>query len=177
MKTKNNYSEKPYNRCLHCEFQVPGQERCDGPRTSAMPTERWKEFMRDVKDMKHLTYADIEERTGGQLSIKTIQTVLAPGGHGKDLMRETARMIENAIMGSSNQYPCYLAFVEELPDDSKTVKELQAELAQLRGNIARTHDFQEKELAIVRAEAQKKIDFLKTEIEWLHKIVDNLSKE
>jgi hypothetical protein len=43
-------------------------------------------------------------------------------------MRETARRIEDAIIGSSNQYPCYLAFVETLPNDTEKLNDALRDL-------------------------------------------------
>jgi len=152
-----------------------------------MPTDRWREFFRDVKEVDGLTFEEIAARTEGQMSAASIQNALAPGAT-RDLTRETARIIENAILGASVAPPCPFDFLDEMSADSKKVIELEEELAQLRGNIGRTHDFQEKELAavrdearetvnVVRAEAQKKIDYLREENERLHKIIDKLMEK
>lgn len=157
---------KPYNRCLYCPRRLADPPECDGPRTSAMAIDRWREYMRNVKEISGLTYEDIAERSGGQLSGSTVQNVLAPSAKG-DITRETARLIENAIFGSSNAHPCPIDLLDAVPAERKRVMELEAELAQLRSNIARTHDFQEKELKAVREEAQRKIDHLKDEVGYL----------
>ena len=137
-----------------------------------MTLERWREFMRDMKDVEELTFAEISRRSG--LPAKTIEKKLAPGGDGQDIMRETARLIEGAIIGSSNQYPCYIAFLDNVPDHSKTVMSTEAEMAELRHNIELIHNSYNEELKRVREEAQKKVDHLVKENERLHKIIDRL---
>lgn len=116
MKIKTDISTKPYNKCVKCRHR---QVSCDGPRTSAMPLREWCEYMRDMKEVNGLTNADISESTG--ISVKTIEKLLALT-YEQDIMRETARRIENAIIGTTNQYPCYLAFEENLPEDSPKLK-------------------------------------------------------
>lgn len=116
-----------------------------------MKLERWCEFMRDMKIANGLTNAEIAERSG--VSIKTIERIMAINC-ASDIMRETCRLIEDAIIGSSNQYPCYLAFEEAAPAAD-----------------------QASELQIVRMEAQQKIDFLRNQIERLQRENDNLWEE
>lgn len=165
---KKDYSSKPYNRCLTCPHR---QVACDGPRTSAMPLIRWKEFMRDMKDINDLTYAEIAEKSG--LSERTVQNKLSEKND-EDVMRETARLIENAIIGSSNQYPCYLAFQDSLPKEARTVHEVEGEMAELRKNISMIHDSYNLELNKVRQEAQAKIDFLKEQIAFKDGVIKKL---
>lgn len=166
---------KPYNRCLYCSRRLAEPSECDGPRTSAMSIDRWREYMRDVKEISGLTYEDIAERSNGQLSASSVQNVLAPSAKG-DIQRETARLIENAIFGSSNAHPCPVDLLDAVPAERKRVMELEAELDKLRSNIARTHDSHDRELQIVREEAQRKIDHLKDQIEYLQEVNDRNSK-
>jgi len=164
--------DKPYNRCLSCEYLGNG---CDGPRTSSMSLERWCEWLRDVKDIQKLTNEQIAEIAN--VSIATVNRVMA-GSVAKDIMRSTSAAIENATIGSNGQYPCYLAFLDEMPEETRTVKELQEELAQLRANIGRAHDFQEKVINSVREDADKRIEELKDkyekEVAYLKKQVESL---
>ena len=169
MKRQKTYGEKPYNRCLHCEHRG---SRCDGPRTSAMPTERWREYMRDLKAIRNLTNDEISELTGGVLPSRTIQGCLSASSTA-DVQRETARMIEDALMGSSNQYPCYLAFLEELPDSSKDVMAYEKEILRLQQSIANIHDSYTAELATLRVERKQMIDFLREEIAKRDRIIES----
>lgn len=168
MLNKKNYQEKPYNRCLFCEHRGT---RCNGPRTSDMALERWREFMRDMKEIEGLTYAEISKRSG--LPAKTIEKKLSPGGDGQDIMRETARAIEDAILGSA-QHPCYVAFLSEMPASSKTVMDFQIEITRLSNQIEHLNEAHKQDLEAVRAEAQRKIDFLKVENEKKDHIIERL---
>lgn len=148
---KSTSGKKPYNRCLNCEHLGNG---CDGPRTSSMSLERWCEWLRDVKRIREMTNVEIAEASG--VSVTTVERVMS-GNLEKDIMRSTSTAIENATIGSNGQFPCYLAFFDEMPDEKKTVKELQAELEQLRANIGRTHEFQERVINGVREDAEKRL--------------------
>lgn len=165
---KKDYSNKPYNRCLNCPHR---EVACDGPRTSAMSLIRWKEFMRDMKEINGLTYAEIAEKSG--LSERTVQNKLSDKND-EDVMRETARLIENAIIGSSNQYPCYLAFMDSLPKEARTVTEVELEMEELRKNISMVHESYQAELKTVRDEAKAKIDFLKEQIAFKDGVIKKL---
>lgn len=163
MLNKKNYKEKTYNRCLFCEHRGV---RCNGPRTSDMTLERWREFMRDMKEVEGLTYAEISKRSN--IPSKTIEKKLSPGGDGQDIMRETARLIEDAIIGSSNQYPCYLSFLEAEQHPEK--------ITPTDPELERIHAFYQRELQAVRDEAQRKIDHLLGQIEYMRNINDKNSR-
>lgn len=99
-------------------------------------------------------------------------------------MRDTARRIEKAIIGSASQYPCYLAFEEEhLPNDQKlndALRELERALddnRDYRDALDRIHDSYKAEMETIRAEAQKKIDFLLDQVAKLRADNDNLWAE
>lgn len=160
-----NAAPKPYNRCLTCPHRGIS---CDGPRTSAMPTPRWCEFMRDMKRARNMTHADVAEKSG--VSIKTIERLMSLK-YDQDIMRETARLIEDAIIGSSNQYPCYLAFEEDQPDQTQelaaTMTDLERALADnkdYRAALDGIHESYRAELQKIRDEAQVKIDYLRSEV-------------
>lgn len=166
MKRTASTTLKPYNKCLSCPHR---STRCDGPRTSAMELRRWCEFMRDMKELNGLTNLEIAEKSG--VSEKTIERLMALNAD-RDIMRETARLIENAIIGSSNQHPCYLAFEEQAP---ATEEKLSKALTDLERAIADNEDYRKaldnihvsynEELRQVREEAQRKIEYLLREVE------------
>lgn len=160
-------SDKPYNRCLACDYRK--SKRCDGPRTSAMALPRWCEFMRDMKDLNGMTNAEIAEKSG--VSVKTIERLMAQNCD-QDIMRETARLIEDAIIGSSNQYPCYLAFEESSQNNDQQLLAATLELeralndnADYRAALDGIHASYNAEMQQIREEAQRKIDFLLTSLE------------
>lgn len=165
MKTKNFCADKPYNRCLSCPHR---QVRCDGPRTSAMPLKAWCEFLRNIKDLNGLTNAEIAERS--RVSIKTVERLMALNCD-QDIMRETARLIEDAIIGSSNQYPCFLAFEETIPEDRQKLNDALRDLERAvadnkdyRQALDDIHNSYNTEMQLIRSEAQKKIDDLFEEV-------------
>ena len=177
--TPTSFSEKPYDRCLVCDFRK--QKRCDGPRTSAMLFPRWCEFMRLMKEANHLTNAQIAERS--DVSVKTIERIMA-GKQDQDIFRDTARRIEDAIIGSSNQYPCYLAFEEERPNNDERLKDALRDLERAladndnyRKTLDGIHASYKEELQTIRDEAQAKISFLRAQIDRLQRDNDHLWAE
>lgn len=175
MNNKTDYSSKPYNRCLSCDHR---KVRCDGPRTAAMTLTRWCEYMRDMKKVNGLTNAYIAEESG--VSIKTIERIMAQSSD-QDIMRETARRIENAIIGSSNRFPCILAFEESVPDNTQQLSTALAELEKAlednkdyRAALDNIHASYDAEMKTIREEAQRKIDYLMEEIAFLRE--ENLRK-
>lgn len=104
MKTRPNPSSKPYYRCLNC---VRFGASCGGHSTRDMTAQEWCEYMRDIIDVKRLKYANIASTA--DISIKTVERIMALNCD-KDIKRETARRIELAVIGTSNQYPCYLDY-------------------------------------------------------------------
>lgn len=174
MKTRTDFSEKPYNRCLTCPHR---KVRCDGPRTAAMRLERWCEYMRDMKEANGLTNAYIAEESG--VSIKTIERLMAQNCD-QDIRRETARLIENAIIGSSNKFPCYLAFEESIPDNTEAMRELERALAdnqEYKAALDSIHASYNAEMRSIREDAQKTIDLLLEELERVKKEADYLRLE
>lgn len=172
-------TDKPYNKCLPCTHRQEG--RCDGPRTSAMTLARWCEFMRDLKAANGLTNQIIADRSG--VSLKTIERIMACNCE-KDILRETARLIEDAIIGSSNQYPCYLAYEETIPQDSEQLREALRELeratednADYRKALDAIHDSYRAEMQNIRDEAQRKIDYLRIQCDRVQRDNDRLWAE
>lgn len=154
MKRTSDFSSKPYNRCLSCPHR---KVRCDGPRTAGLELARWCEYMRDMKEVNGLTNAYIAEEAG--VSIKTIEKIMAMNTD-QDIMRETARRIENAIIGSTSKYPCYLAFEEENKPDGHKINALYME-----------------EVQTIRQEAKERVEQCQVQIERLRQEIDYLRLE
>lgn len=165
MDRKNDYSVKPYNRCLSCPHR---KVRCDGPRTSGLALERWWEYMRDLKALNGLTNAYIAE--AAELSVKTVEKVLGPTPPESDIMRDTARRIENAIIGATSQYPCYLAFEEENMPDAQKLNAAQLELKRMlednqeyRVALENIHSSYKAEMDAIRTAYQNEIDTIRAD--------------
>ena len=179
MKKRTDFSSKPYNRCISCNHRM--SHLCNGPRTSDMDLARWCEFMRDMKDVNELTNTEIAEKSG--VSVKRIEQLMAQNCE-QDIMRDTARRIESAILGPCSQYPCYLAFEESMPDTSEqlncAMRDLERALNDNKDYRAALDNIQishAAEMQKLREESQAKIDFLLDQIVCLRRDNDNLWAE
>ena len=63
--------------------------------------------MRDVKEVAHLTNAYISKES--DVSLKTIERIMALN-YDKDIMRATARRIEQVVIGPVTKYFCDLDY-------------------------------------------------------------------
>ena len=120
MKQRQDPSTKPYYRCLSCgRFR----NRCGGRPTRGMDLQNWCEYMRDIKELAHLTNAYIAKEA--DVSIKTIERIMAINIE-QDIMRATARRIEQAIIGPVGNHTCYLDYGDGTA--AERIKQLMAEV-------------------------------------------------
>ena len=118
MKTRQDPSTKPYFRCLSCpKFR----KVCGGIPTRGMDLQNWCEYMRDVKEIAHLTNAYIAE--AADVSIKTVERIMAINIE-QDIMRATARRIELVVVGEVGKHICEL-------DDSAAIEKIDKLLAEI----------------------------------------------
>ena len=107
MKTRQDPSTKPYYRCLSCpRFR----KTCGGRPTRDYDLQSWCEYMRDVKELAHLTNAYIAKEA--DVSLKTIERIMSINIE-QDIMRATARRIELAVIGPVGEHTCYLDYSED----------------------------------------------------------------
>lgn len=188
MKKQIIFTNEPYYACLDCSHRAAG--RCNGPRTSTMTLEEWCKFMRAMKEKSGITNKEIEKQTG--ISVKTIEKIMAINCD-HDILRDNARLIENAILGSSTRYPCYLAFEENVPEVSQRVSGALADLERSLGeqhtaaldNLRSSHTAEIQaikvkhtaELNAVREAENVKVQYLKDLVERLQREKDNLWAE
>ena len=104
MKPRQDPSTKPYFRCLSCSRF---RKLCGGMPTRGMDLQNWCEYMRDVKDVAHLTNAYIAQEA--DVSIKTIERIMAINCE-QDIMRATARRIELVVIGRVGKHICELEY-------------------------------------------------------------------
>lgn len=104
MKARLDPSAKPYYRCLSC---AKFRKACGGIPTRDLDLKNWCEYMRDVKEIAHLTNADISKEA--DVSIKTIERIMAINCE-QDIMRSTARRIELAVIGPVGKHFCDLDY-------------------------------------------------------------------
>lgn len=120
MKQRQNPSEKPYFRCLSCpQFR----KFCGGIPTRDMDLQNWCEYMRDVKDIAHLTNAFIAKEA--EVSIKTIEKIMALNIE-QDIMRATARRIELVVIGPVRDHICNMDY-----DKTATAERIARLLAEI----------------------------------------------
>ena len=165
--------EKPYNICITCP--KIGQS-CDGPNFLAMSVERWCEWCHLRKDYLNWRNTTLAEKSGvSKISIDRIMS-----GDVKDLRITTMQAVTRALInGSWGQSPCVLV--------TETEKEIEvdnpviiAQCQHLQNTLDTLSEEYKTELAAVREEAQKKIDFLRNQvtikdkqIEWMHSLIPN----
>ncbi len=120
MKQRNNPSTKPYYRCLSCpRFR----SACGGRPTRDMDLKNWCEYMRDVSDIFNLPNAYIAKEA--DVSIKTIERIMAINID-QDIMRATARRIEQVVLGPVGEHTCYLDYSDGT--SAERIKSLMAEV-------------------------------------------------
>lgn len=120
MKTRQDPSNKPYYRCLSC---AKFRKACGGIPTRDLDLKNWCEYMRDVKEIAHLTNAHIAQEA--DVSIKTIERIMAINIE-QDIMRAIARRIELVIIGPVSKHFCDLDY-----DDSAAMNRITTLLAQI----------------------------------------------
>jgi len=124
MKVRQDPSTKPYFRCLSCpRFR----KVCGGIPTREMDLQNWCEYMRDVKDIAHLTNAYIAKEA--DVSINTIDRIMALNVE-KDIIRANARRIELVVIGPVGKHICELDHEESAATEK--INSLLAEIEYLR---------------------------------------------
>lgn len=120
MKIKHDPSKKPYYKCLSCpRFR----KICGGRPTRDMDLQTWCEYICDVMDIEHMTCAYVAKE--GDVSIKTVERIKA-GNMEQDIMRATARRVEQVVLGPVGEHTCYLD--HNNTDSADTISRLLAEV-------------------------------------------------
>ena len=88
-----------------------------------MDLQNWCEYMRDVKEIAHLTNAYIAKEA--DVSVKTIERIMAINID-QDIMRATARRIELVVVGSVGNHICGLDYHDSA--DTERINRLLAEI-------------------------------------------------
>ena len=123
MKKQYDTTTKPYYRCLSCpRFRVS----CGGRPTRDMDLKNWCEYIRDVMDAHHLTIAYVAEKA--EVSQKRIDLIRS-AKEDQDIMRSTARRIEQVVLGPATNHICDMDFDATA---SEKIAALQEEVAYWR---------------------------------------------
>ena len=104
MKTGQDPTTKPYYRCLSC---AKFRKACGGIPTRDLDLQSWCEYLRDVKEIAHLTNDDIARQA--EVSKKTVEKIMALN-YEQDIMRATARKIELVVIGPVSEHFCDLDY-------------------------------------------------------------------
>lgn len=188
MKKTVIFTDEPYKACLDCSHRAA--TRCKGPRTSNMTLLEWCKFIRAIKEAAG--YTNIEVADGADVSLSTVESIMSLNRE-KDIMRDTARRIENFVLGVGTGYPCYLAFEENIPDVSQRVsnamRDLERELGEKNlaalDNLRNSHAAEmlaiktanQAERDAIKAEADAKIQYLRNQLERAERQEDILWNE
>ena len=188
MKKTVIFTDEPYRACLDCSHRAA--TRCQGPRTSNMTLQEWCRFIKAIKEKAE--YTNIEVADGADVSLSTVESIMSLN-RDKDILRDTARRIENFVLGVGTGYPCYLAFEENVPEVSQRVsnalRDLERELDEQHlaalDNLRNSHTAEmlaikathNAELTAAKEEADAKIKYLREQIARLERDNDNLWEE
>ena len=149
--------EKPYNICISCPKL--GQA-CDGPNFLAMSVERWCEWCHLRRDHLGWKNATVSEKAG--VSKISVDRIMA--GDCKDLRITTMQAVTRALVnGSWGQAPCVLVTEteKEIYVDNPVIV---AQCQHLQNTLDTLSEEYKSEIAAIREEDRKKIDFLVDQI-------------
>ncbi len=149
--------EKPQNICISCPRI--GQT-CDGPNFLAMSVERWCEWCRLRRD--YLGWKNQNVADKANVSRMSVDRIMA--GDVKDLRITTMQAVTKALVnGSWGQSPCVLVTEteKEIYVDNPVIV---AQCQHLQNTLDAMVEENKRDMASVREESQKKIDFLMEQI-------------
>lgn len=160
--------EKPYNQCVKC---VHIGQKCDGPNFLAMTTERWCEWCHLRKVFLGWSNTRVAELAGvSKISVDRIMS-----GNVKDLRNTTMQAVTKALVnGTWGQYPCTMS--APLDGEYKDSPELVARCERLQAALDSIAAEHREEMAAVRADDQRKIDFLRDQVKFKEKQMDAKDK-
>lgn len=124
MKQRHSASAKPYYRCLHCpRFR----SECGGIPTRGLDLKEWSEYIRDVMDHFDLSAAEVAK--AADVSQRKVESIHAINVE-QDIMRATARRIEQVVLGSVTRYICDMDY--DAKSAAEKIVSLEAEVAYWR---------------------------------------------
>ncbi len=141
MKIRPDPSTKPYYRCMSC---ARFRKDCGGIPTRGMDLQNWCEYMRDIKELAHLTNAYIAKEA--EVSIKTIERIMAINCD-QDIMRATARRIELVVIGPVGDHTCYLDYGDGT--STERINSLLQEIERLRKSTEYLHKENERMAKVI----------------------------
>lgn len=120
MKQRKDLSQTPYYRCLICpRFRT----LCGGRPTRDMDLESWYQYICDVMTYFGLTIAYVAKEA--EVSEKRVEQIRSKDTR-NDIMRATARRIEQVVLGPVGEHTCYLDTGTNAEQVAKLLAELEA---------------------------------------------------
>ena len=124
MKQTDYQSAKPYSRCLSCpRFR----SLCGGIPTRGLDLKEWSEYIRDVMEHFDLTTTFVAKEA--DVSLRKVESIHAINIK-EDIMRATARRIEQVVLGSVTRFICDMDYDEK--SAAEKIVSLEAEVAYWR---------------------------------------------
>lgn len=134
MRKTHDASAKPYYRCLSCpRFRV----LCGGRPTRDMDYKNWCEYIRDIMDFFHLTIAYVAEKA--EVSQKRVELIRAIK-EDQDIMRATARRIEQVVIGPATNHICDMDFDATATEKIAALEKQLASMEKDRDRLAKIID-------------------------------------
>ena len=156
MKARQDPATKPYFKCLSC---ARFRKSCGGIPTRGMDLQEWCEYMRDVKDIAHLTNANIAK--DAEVSKATIEKIMAIN-YDTDIMRATARRIELVVIGPVGEHDCDVD--RNGGTSSEQINKLTSENEQLKTQLLQIDEQHRRDVRAVKEEYMEQIAFLREEL-------------
>lgn len=170
--------DKPFNKCFLCPSFRNG---CSGPNLMEMEFPRACEFLQLVRIFLKLSYQQTADGSG--VSLSTTKRLLT--GKLEDPSYYTMRAVCHFLVGDPNgKSPCSIPDMapdrehdQRLDDAMLELERALADNKDYREALDRIHDSYKLEMQIIRDEAQKKIDYLRSQNEYLQRDNENLWAE
>lgn len=169
-----------FNRQAKCLYCPRLGETCCGPNPFALGVDALCDWCVKLKRIKHITNEDIAEIAG--VSLGTVENLMAKKI--KDIRLTTAAAILRALVGSMDNWPCYLELAEYAEDaageHNRVVAELEnatVQLMNMQAELARAQAAYAKELDVIREEYHKNVEFIKGELTKRERDIEYLKSE
>ena len=170
--------DKPFNKCFKCRAFRNG---CSGPNLFAMGIDRACEFLQLARIFLGHSYQYVSDQTG--ISLATVKRILA--GKIADPTYFTLKALSDFLLGDPNgKFPCANPDIASNPEAAQMLNDAMRDLERAlsdnkdyRTALDSIHTSYNAEMQTIREEAQKKIDYLLTEIRRIRAENDNLWSE
>lgn len=158
---------KTFNICFKCDSFRSG---CSGPNLAILGIPRACEFLQMTRTFLGYSYQQVADGTdvlGMPVSLATVKRILSGKAANPDFYSVTAISIFLLGLPDGKKHPCAFPDVSADPESNKQLSDALRDLERLnsdteeyRAIIDNIHRSYKAEMDAIRAEAQKKIDYL-----------------